>query len=61
MPDPSQKTHPDELQSDLDLLIEMTREPKRDGQAIHRHLQSLKAKLDDFVHERVHADHGASH
>lgn len=61
MPDPSQKTHPDELQSDLDLLVEMTREPKRDAQAIHRHLESLKAKLDNFIHERIHAGDRASH
>ena len=51
MADASQKPHPDELQSDLDLLIEMAKEPKRDEQAIHRHLESLKAKLDKFIHK----------
>lgn len=56
MSDPSQKTHPEELQSDLDLLIEMAREPKRDAAAIRRHLDSLKSKLDSFVHEHgIHA------
>lgn len=52
MPDDSQETHPHELQSDLDLLVEMAREPKRDEQALLRHLESLKAKLDKFIHER---------
>ena len=61
MSDPSHKTHPDELQSDLDLLVEMTREPKRDAQAIHRHLESLKSKLDNFIHERgAHAGHDSA-
>ena len=47
-----QKTHPEELQSDLDLLIEMAREPRQDEEAIRRHLESLKGKLDKFMHER---------
>ncbi len=60
MSDSAQKTHPEELQSDLDLLVEMAREPKRDAEAIRRHLQSLKSKLDKFVHERgAHPDGGA--
>jgi hypothetical protein len=61
MPDSAEKTHPEELQSDLDLLVEMAREPKRDAEAIRRHLQSLKSKLDKFVHERgSHPDGGAA-
>ncbi|HTU30460.1 MAG TPA: hypothetical protein VMF07_13840 [Solirubrobacteraceae bacterium] len=61
MPDSAQKTHPEELQSDLDLLVEMAKEPQRDAEAIRRHLHSLKAKLDKFVHERgVHHDGGAA-
>lgn len=60
MPDSAQKTHPEELQSDLDLLVEMAKEPKRDAEAIHRHLQSLKAKLDKFVHERGVHDGGST-
>ncbi len=61
MSDAAQQTHPEELQSDLDLLVEMAREPKRDAEAIHRHLESLKAKLDKFIHERgVHHDGGAA-
>jgi hypothetical protein len=52
MPDASHRLHPDELQSDLDLFVEMAQEPKRDAQAIQRHLESLKTKLDRFAHER---------
>ena len=52
MADASQDPHPHELQSDLDLLIEMAKEPRQDEQAIHRHLESLKTKLDKFIHER---------
>lgn len=60
MPDASQQTHPDELQSDLDLLIEMAKEPRRDEQAIRRHLESLKTKLDKFIHEkRTHSGGGS--
>ena len=50
MADAPQKPHPNELQSDLDLLIEMAKEPRRDEQAIRRHLESLKTKLDKFIH-----------
>ena len=61
MPDASKKPHPNELQSDLDLLIEMAKEPKRDEQAILRHLQSLKTKLDHFVHrEGTHTGDGST-
>jgi hypothetical protein len=52
MADTSQDTHPDELRSDLDLMIDMAKDAKQDEQAIQRHLQSLKAKLDKFVHQR---------
>ena len=58
MPDASEKTHAHELQSDLDRLVEMAKEPKQDEQAIHRHLESLKAKLDKFIHERRADAHG---
>jgi hypothetical protein len=54
-------THPDDLQSDLTLLVEMTREPKRDEEAIRRHLESLKSKLDKFIHEsRSHSGDGSA-
>jgi hypothetical protein len=61
MSDSAQKTHPEELQSDLDLLVEMAKEPQRDAAALRRHVQSLKGKLDKFIHERgVHPDGGAT-
>jgi len=61
MSDAPQKPHPDELQSDLDLLVEMAKEPRRDEQAIRRHLESLKTKLDKFVHDRgSHAGGGSA-
>jgi hypothetical protein len=50
MAEASQDTHPDELRSDLDLLIEMAKEVEHDEQGIHRQLESLKTKLDSFVH-----------
>jgi hypothetical protein len=53
MADASQDTHPDEIQSDLDLLIEMAKDVEHDEQAIHRHLESLKTKLDNFVHKHT--------
>jgi hypothetical protein len=35
--------------------------PKQDAQAIHRHLESLKSKLDKFLHERgIHAGGGSA-
>ena len=56
MAEASQDTHPDELRSDLDLLVEMVKDAKQDEQAIHRHLESLKTKLDKFIHkERGHS------
>jgi hypothetical protein len=57
MAEGSQDTHPDglrpeELRSDLSLLIEMSKDAKHDEQAVQRHLESLKTKLDKFVHSR---------
>jgi hypothetical protein len=52
----SKDTHPDELRSDLDLLIEMAKDVEHDERAIRRHLESLKTKLDNFVHKgRAHS------
>lgn len=49
-------TEPDELRSDLDVLIEMAKDVEHDEQAIRGHLESLKAKLDKFVHKgRAHS------
>jgi hypothetical protein len=59
MADDSQKTHPDELQSDLTLLIEMSKDLKKDQQAIERVAESLKAKVDNFIQERrTHSHRG---
>jgi uncharacterized protein (UPF0305 family) len=52
MAEASQDTHPDELRSDLDLLIEMAKDAKHDEQAVLRHLESLKTKLDTFIHKK---------
>jgi hypothetical protein len=61
MADASQDTHPDELRSDLDLLVEMVKDAKHDEQAILRHLESLKTKLDKFIHKTgTHSGGGAA-
>jgi hypothetical protein len=60
MAEASQDPHPDELRSDLDLLIEMAKEVEHDEQAIHRHLESLKTKLDRFVHRKGTQSGGGS-
>lgn len=61
MPDASQHTHPDDLQSDLDLLVAMVNDAKHDEQTIRRHLESLKTKLDQFVQtRRTHSGGSAS-
>jgi hypothetical protein len=52
MAEASKDPHPDELRSDLDLLIEMVRDAKQDQQTIHRHFDSLTTKLHTFVHKR---------
>jgi hypothetical protein len=52
MAEASQNTHPDELRSDLDLLVEMVKDAKHDEQTIERHLASLKTKLDTFIRRR---------
>ena len=61
MAEASQDTNPDELRSDLDLLIEMAKDVEHDEQAIHRHLESLKTKLDTFIHKRgTHSGGGSA-
>jgi hypothetical protein len=61
MPDASQHTHPDDIQSDLDLLVAMVNDAKQDEQAIHRHLESLKKKLDQFIQtRRTHSGGGSA-
>lgn len=51
MTEGSQDTHPDELRSDLDVLIEMARDVDHSEEATKRHLDALKTKLDTFVHK----------
>lgn len=50
MADGSHDVHPEELQSDLDMLVDMARDAKQDEQVVLRHLEALKEKLDHFVH-----------
>lgn len=50
MAEGSQDPHQNELYSDLDMLIEASRSADRDVEKVHRMLESLKAKLDKFVH-----------
>jgi hypothetical protein len=57
MAEGSENKHPQELYSDLDVLVEMVNDAKQDEQVIHRHLESLKAKLDRYIHkEGAHSD-----
>jgi hypothetical protein len=56
MTEAPQNPHPDELRSDLDLLIEMVNDAKHDGEVIHRHFESLTEKLHSFIHQ-----HGGGH
>jgi hypothetical protein len=51
MAEASKDPHPDELRSDLDVLIEMVKDAKQDQQVIHRHFDALSAKLHTFVHK----------
>jgi hypothetical protein len=61
MAEAPQDTHPDELRSDLDVMIEMAHDLKKNEQFIDRHLESLKTKLDKFIHEkRNHAGGGSA-
>lgn len=60
MADASQDAHKDEIYSDLDMLVDMVKDAKRDEQAILRHLESLKAKLDKLVHTSRHHSGGGS-
>jgi hypothetical protein len=59
MADASQDTHQHELYSELDLLVEMVKSAKHDEQAVLRHLESLKTKLDRFAHQKK-GDSGGS-
>lgn len=57
----SDELRPEQLRSDLSLLIEMSKDAKHDEQAVQRHLESLKGKLDKFVHSRgSHSGRGSA-
>lgn len=59
MAEGSQDPHPDELYSDLDMLVDASRAADRDVEKVHRMLESLKAKLDKFVQStRSHSGGG---
>ena len=50
MADGSQEPHPDELYSDLNVLIDASKRGDHDVEKLHEMLESLKRKLDKFVH-----------
>jgi hypothetical protein len=50
MAEGSQDPHPNELYSDLDMLVEASRNADRDVEKVQQMLDSLKTKLDKFVH-----------
>jgi len=50
MAEGSQDPHPDELYSDLDMLIEASKHADHDVEKVNQMLESLKAKLDKFIH-----------
>ena len=45
-----QDPHPRELYSDLDVLIDASKRADHDVEKLHEMLESLKTKLDKFVH-----------
>jgi hypothetical protein len=49
MAEAAQDPHPDELYSDLNVLVEMVKDAKHDEEVVLRHLESLKTKLDKFI------------
>jgi hypothetical protein len=50
MAEGSQDPHPDELYSDLDMLVDASKRTDRDVEKLHEMLASLKTKLDKYVH-----------
>jgi hypothetical protein len=59
MAEGSQDPNPNELYSDLDMLIEASRHADHDVEKVHQMLESLKTKLDKFVHsKRSHSGSG---
>jgi hypothetical protein len=59
MAEGSQDPHPDELYSDLDMLVDASKRADHDVEKVNQLLESLKAKLDRFVHSvRGHSGGG---
>jgi hypothetical protein len=54
-----QVPHPNELYSDLDVLIDASKRADHDVEKLHEMLESFKKKLDKFVHSsRRHSGGG---
>jgi hypothetical protein len=61
MAEDSKAPHPDELYTDLDMLVDASKRTDHDAEKLHEMLASLKAKLDHFVHHsRSHSGDGQS-
>ena len=59
MAEGSQDPHPNELYSDLDMLIDASKSADRDVEKVHQLVESLEAKLDKFAHSmRSHSGGG---
>jgi hypothetical protein len=59
MAEGSQGPHPDELYTDLDMLVDASKRTDHDAEKLHEMLASLKEKLDHFVHSsRGHSGGG---
>lgn len=60
MAEDSQHAHTEDIYSDLDVLVEMAKDSKKDEQAIERHLESLKAKIEKLIHRQGSHSGGSS-
>ena len=59
MAEGSQDPHPDELYSDLNVLIDASNRGDHDIDKLHEMLESFKTKLERFVHSsRSHSGGG---
>ena len=61
MAEGSKGPHPDELYTDLDMLVDASKRTDHDAEKLHEMVSALKAKLDHFVHSsRSHSGGQAS-
>jgi hypothetical protein len=58
MAEGSKGPHPDELYTDLDMLVDASKRTDHDAEKLHEMLASLKAKLDHFVHHSSRSQSG---